>query len=101
MAAHQHRRHAAPARTADIRRLQPVVRSHQAHHPAMLAVAAQRADDGPGLDPHFSSLRAQLVGRWRGEAVTEGAPPPSTLPYRAPPPCLSTTERADPLVGIV
>ena len=34
-----------PARAADIGRLKPVLRSHQPHHRAMLAVAAQRADD--------------------------------------------------------
>ena len=48
----QDRPHPPPARAADICRLKPVLGSHQPDHRAMLAVAAQRADDRGGLDPH-------------------------------------------------
>ena len=52
IAGHQHRPHAPAPGAAHIGRLEPMLRRHQPHHRAMLAVAAQRADNGLGLDPH-------------------------------------------------
>ena len=52
IAGHQYRPHPPAARAAHISRLQAMLRSYQPDHRAMLAMAAERADDRLGLDPH-------------------------------------------------
>jgi hypothetical protein len=48
----EHRPHASAARTADISRLQSVLRRHEPHDRAMLAVASKRADDRRRFEAH-------------------------------------------------
>ena len=52
VAGHQHRTKPPAPRATDIGRLEPVVGSHQPDDSAMLAMRAERDDDGWRAEPH-------------------------------------------------
>ena len=66
IAGNQHRPHPPPAGAADIGGDKALLRRHQPHDRAMLAVAAQRADDG----------WVSLLIRADGNSRRAGAPSP-------------------------